>query len=120
MLIGPMQSQITWERFGGAAGNRTRVQSAYYVRVYPHSSAEAGRVEYRVRRARREGSRPLWRSWARRAAPVGAGVGGPGKRLRAVAFHEASAGLQQHFVGGGLAGKVRTLWERGVETGVVA
>src|SRR3990167_9238037 len=39
---------ITWERFGGAAGNRTRVQSAYYVRVYPHSSAEAGRSQYRV------------------------------------------------------------------------
>ena len=27
------------KEFGGAAGNRTRVQSAYFVRVYPHSPA---------------------------------------------------------------------------------
>lgn len=36
MLIGPMGSPKR-ETDGGAAGNRTRVQFAYYVGVYPHS-----------------------------------------------------------------------------------
>ena len=36
MLIGPKLTGDTREGFGGAAGNRTRVQSAYYVRVYLH------------------------------------------------------------------------------------
>jgi hypothetical protein len=40
MLIGPMQSRDNSGEIGGAAGNRTRVQSAYYVRVYPHSPGE--------------------------------------------------------------------------------
>ena len=39
MLIGPMLSGDTRGKNGGAAGNRTRVQSAYDVRVYPHSPA---------------------------------------------------------------------------------
>src|SRR5579862_2067530 len=34
-------------RSGGAAGNRTRVQIAYYARVYLHSPAETGPVQYR-------------------------------------------------------------------------
>jgi hypothetical protein len=43
MLIGPMPSRDNAGKgIGGAAGNRTRVQSAYYERVYLHSSAEAG------------------------------------------------------------------------------
>ena len=37
MLIGPMQPADNAGGGGGAAGNRTRVQSAYYVRVYLHS-----------------------------------------------------------------------------------
>ena len=36
MLIGPALSGDTRGKIGGAAGNRTRVQSAYYVRVYLH------------------------------------------------------------------------------------
>ena len=36
MLIGPI-GPVETEGNGGAAGNRTRVQSAYYVGVYPHS-----------------------------------------------------------------------------------
>ena len=47
MLIGPIRSHDNLGEIGGAAGNRTRVQSAYYVRVYPHSSAEAGQSQYR-------------------------------------------------------------------------
>ena len=43
MLIGPMQSRDNSGEIGGAAGNRTRVQSAYYVRVYPHSPGEPER-----------------------------------------------------------------------------
>ena len=39
MLIGPMLARDNRGKIGGAAGNRTRVQSAYDVRVYPHSSA---------------------------------------------------------------------------------
>jgi hypothetical protein len=46
MLIGPMLPKselvlpaITRGKIGGAAGNRTRVQSAYFVRVYLHSRA---------------------------------------------------------------------------------
>ena len=37
MLIGPMLPRDTGREIGGAAGNRTRVQSAYYTRVYLHS-----------------------------------------------------------------------------------
>lgn len=55
MLIGPMQSHDNLGKIGGAAGNRTRVQSAYYVRVYPHSSAETGRSQYRGFAAGMEG-----------------------------------------------------------------
>ncbi len=47
MLIGPVLLRDNLGRIGGAAGNRTRVQSAYSVRVYLHSSAEAGPHEYR-------------------------------------------------------------------------
>ena len=32
---------------GGAAGNRTRVRSAYYKRVYRHSPGEPGQAQYR-------------------------------------------------------------------------
>lgn len=39
MLIGPVLTGDDPGRIGGAAGNRTRVQSAYYVRVYLHSRA---------------------------------------------------------------------------------
>ena len=39
MLIGPSLSGDTRRKIGGAAGNRTRVQSAYYARVYLHSRA---------------------------------------------------------------------------------
>ena len=39
MLIGPMLARDNRGKIGGAAGNRTRVQSAYDVRVYPHSPA---------------------------------------------------------------------------------
>jgi hypothetical protein len=35
MLIGPIKPNSRAD--GGAAGNRTRVQFAYYVGVYPHS-----------------------------------------------------------------------------------
>ena len=45
---------ITRERFGGAAGNRTRVQSAYFARVYLHS----------------------------RVAPTGWNIGAPGFQLK--------------------------------------
>lgn len=39
MLIGPMNFHHSYggKEDGGAAGNRTRVQFAYYVGVYPHS-----------------------------------------------------------------------------------
>ena len=40
MLIGPSLPSDTWVKIGGAAGNRTRVQSAYYVRVYLHSQSK--------------------------------------------------------------------------------
>ena len=40
MLIGPILSGDTRGKNGGAAGNRTRVQSAYYVRVYLHSQSK--------------------------------------------------------------------------------
>ena len=40
MLIGPMLPRDTGREIGGAAGNRTRVQSAYYARVYLHSPVE--------------------------------------------------------------------------------
>jgi len=36
MLIGPLLSGDNPGKIGGAAGNRTRVQSAYCVRVYLH------------------------------------------------------------------------------------
>jgi len=39
MLIGPMLSGDNPGKIGGAAGNRTRVQSAYFARVYLHSRA---------------------------------------------------------------------------------
>ena len=39
MLIGPILPGDNPEGDGGAAGNRTRVQSAYYARVYLHSRA---------------------------------------------------------------------------------
>jgi len=42
MLIGPMLAVDNPEKvIGGAAGNRTRVQSAYCTRVYLHSQTEA-------------------------------------------------------------------------------
>ena len=44
MLIGPVLVPDNGRRVGGAAGNRTRVQSAYYARVYPHSPSEPERV----------------------------------------------------------------------------
>jgi hypothetical protein len=56
MLIGPMQSHDNLGEIGGAAGNRTRVQSAYYVRVYPHSPAETGQIQYRALVRRMEGA----------------------------------------------------------------
>ena len=40
MLIGPALPGDTRVKIGGAAGNRTRVQSAYYVRVYLHSQSK--------------------------------------------------------------------------------
>lgn len=55
MLIGPMQSHDNLGEIGGAAGNRTRVQSAYYVRVYSHSPTEVGLFQYRVFAFRMEG-----------------------------------------------------------------
>ena len=39
MLIGPIKI-LEYQGNGGAAGNRTRVQFAYYVGVYPHSQTE--------------------------------------------------------------------------------
>ena len=47
MLIGPMLPLDNFGSIGGAAGNRTRVQSAYSVRVYLHSPAETGHAQYR-------------------------------------------------------------------------
>ena len=48
MLIGPMLSGDNDRgRIGGAAGNRTRVQSAYFVRVYLHSRSKPRHVQYR-------------------------------------------------------------------------
>jgi len=47
MLIGPITVPRNREKNGGAAGNRTRVQFAYYVGVYPHSRTEARQVQYR-------------------------------------------------------------------------
>ena len=40
MLIGPSLPGDNPGKIGGAAGNRTRVQSAYYVRVYLHSQSK--------------------------------------------------------------------------------
>ena len=40
---------ITRGRNGGAAGNRTRVRSAYYKRVYRHSPGKPGQSEYRLK-----------------------------------------------------------------------
>jgi hypothetical protein len=40
MLIGPALPSDSLGKIGGAAGNRTRVQSAYYVRVYLHSQSK--------------------------------------------------------------------------------
>ena len=54
MLIGPVPSRDTGRRFGGAAGNRTRVQSAYYTRVYLHSPC---RSPDRINIGRNEGER---------------------------------------------------------------
>ena len=42
MLIGPMLPADNARGIGGAAGNRTRVQSAYYTRVYLHSPSPDG------------------------------------------------------------------------------
>jgi hypothetical protein len=50
MLIGPMQPADNAGRCGGAAGNRTRVQSAYYVRVYLHSPDKSEPTSYRPKR----------------------------------------------------------------------
>src|SRR3990167_3563979 len=48
MLVGPMLAPpITRGRNGGAAGNRTRVRSAYYKRVYRHSPGEPEQDRYR-------------------------------------------------------------------------
>ena len=48
MLVGPMlPPPITRGEDGGAAGNRTRVRSAYYKRVYRHSPGEPGPLQYR-------------------------------------------------------------------------
>ena len=44
MLIGPIGFALAGEGNGGAAGNRTRVRSAYYERVYLHSPAETGQA----------------------------------------------------------------------------
>ena len=46
MLIGPMQPADNAGGVGGAAGNRTRVQSAYYVRVYLHSQGKPWPPQY--------------------------------------------------------------------------
>lgn len=56
MLVGPMLAPpITRGRNGGAAGNRTRVRSAYYKRVYRHSPGEPEQDQYRLRRRGIEG-----------------------------------------------------------------
>jgi hypothetical protein len=57
---------------GGAAGNRTRVRSAYYRRVYRHSPGEPGPAEYREQTTKREGrlSRRWFRLRASRCLPA--------------------------------------------------
>lgn len=47
MLIGPSHPADNAEEIGGAAGNRTRVRSAYYRRVYRHSPGEPEPVQFR-------------------------------------------------------------------------
>ena len=51
MLIGPagrLADNARRKGIGGAAGNRTRVQSGYYARVYLHSPDESEPVQYRA------------------------------------------------------------------------
>src|SRR6476661_2802661 len=56
MLVGPMLAPpITRGRNGGAAGNRTRVRSAYYKRVYRHSPGEPEQDQYRASTPVRQG-----------------------------------------------------------------
>ena len=47
MLVGPIPSADNAGENGGAAGNRTRVRSAYYKRLYRHSPGEPGLSQYR-------------------------------------------------------------------------
>ena len=78
MLIGPALSRDNSGGFGGAAGNRTRVQSAYFARVYLHSPGKPEHREYR----------DYW------AAGEGVG-GGSGLPMSTMAFHSPLAFLRQ-------------------------
>jgi hypothetical protein len=60
MLIGPALSGDNPGKIGGAAGNRTRVQSAYYSRVYVHSPGKPEPLQYRAYGAPMEGRPAYW------------------------------------------------------------
>lgn len=55
MLIGPARPGDNPVKIGGAAGNRTRVQSAYFARVYLHSPGKPEPPQYRAEGASGEG-----------------------------------------------------------------
>src|SRR5690606_6617964 len=54
---------------GGAAGNRTRVRSAYYRRVYRHSPGEPGQDQYRAAGVQFQGVGPRPAASLRRRGP---------------------------------------------------
>ena len=78
MLIGPIHPGDNPVKIGGAAGNRTRVQSAYFARVYLHSPGKPERFQYRD------------------YCPAGEGEGGgSGLPMSTMPFHSPAAFLRQ-------------------------